>query len=109
MANIVHLSGLLSIDEVRSVKGVGMLILATLFDQSKAKQQFSFESRGYPVYLTGKQADIVLEQNRKKCNGKLPQCVVNGRLFHLTKDEECIVLGKYIQFTGAYFSMKPEI
>ena len=101
MANSVHLSGLLRVDEIRTRKGLGVVIQVTLFDQTTEKQRKGLAPMGYPVHLTGEQAEIVLQQSKKSTNGQLPNCVITGRLF-CVDERECVVIGKHIQFTGAY-------
>ena len=99
MANSVHLSGLLRVDEIRRIPGLGTVMEATIFEEprkSKARQQ------SFPVYLTGQQQIELVIKNNHVDSKELPFVVVNGRLFRVNGALGCVVLGQYIQFTGAY-------
>ena len=88
MANVVYLSGLMRIEEVKQVPNLGMVMEVTIFDDEKAHKK-------YPVFLTGKQVELVIDHNHRACE-KLPTVVINGRLFNLV--DRLVVLGKYIDF-----------
>ena len=89
MANTVHLSGFMRVEEVKQVPGLDLVMEIKITDD---------EAKGeYPVFLTGKQAELVIERNHKDSE-KLPIAVISGRLFNVK--DRLVVLGKYIDIVG---------
>lgn len=88
--NVVYLAGLLRVEAVKRVEGLSILMEAVVIDEK--------EGREYPMYLTGKQAELVIERNHAGSK-HLPTVVVSGRLFNL--DDKLVVLGKYIDFVSS--------
>jgi hypothetical protein len=82
-------------------------IRASLVENQQSRQPSWGEDKAYPVLLTGKQAEIVIETNRANPNGKgFPAVVISGRLFRAPSNAQCYVLCKHIQFTGIYGSLE---
>jgi hypothetical protein len=103
MANSVHLSGLLQVNQVKNIPGVDLSIRASVFESQSGSQRSWDENKEYPVLLTGKQAQIVVEAHEVNPNGKgFPAVVISGRLFRVNGQKQCYVLCKHIQFTGVY-------
>lgn len=96
--NSVHLSGLLRVDEIKQVPGIGSVMEVTIFTRKREKRS---HREGFFVFLTGKQIELVIKHNHVDSE-KLPFVVVNGRLFRINSEAPCVVLGQHIQFTGAY-------
>lgn len=103
MANSVHLSGLLQIDQVKNIPGVDLSIRASVYEGRNGSQRTWDEHKQYPVLLTGKQAQIVIENSQEHPNGQgFPAVVISGRLFRVNGASQCFVLCKHIQFTGVF-------
>ena len=92
--NIVHLSGLLRIEEVRQVAGVGAVMETTLFTKSKGL--------GFTVFLTNAALQMIANQNHTD-QTQLPFVVISGYLKRTgTKLCDIAILGKHVQLSGYY-------
>ena len=102
MANSVHLTGLLRVEQATNHQDIGLSIRAIVFEDRNGRQMGWDKNRKYPILLGGRQAQIVVENNHNDMGKGLPHVVISGRLFQVNGESQCFVLCKHIQFTGVY-------
>lgn len=95
-ANYFHLSGWFTVASVTTIQGIGEPVIYGYVHIQKPKDCTEVNVTSYPVVLTGKPANIILDYARQ-AKRDCPRVMVHGRMAKQKPNSEPVLLVRFLE------------